>query len=137
MSSLFGPRRKFRFIFLIYANGILVIMLYMVLSLRTLGKAMESIVEKYGVDPQVAHALNFTIRATSLTVGASSLALAVFIGMTSFAMSRRIFGPIVSIKRQIEELRKKNYSSRGKLRKDDEFQDVMEELNELASQLES
>ena len=52
-------------------------------------------------------------------------------------LTHRIIGPIVAINKHTQELIKGNYKSRINLRKTDEFKDVSEELNKLASKLEA
>ncbi len=49
--------------------------------------------------------------------------------------SHRIFGPVVPLRRQIESLRAGNYDVRIRLRRNDEFKDLAEELNKLAEHL--
>ena len=51
--------------------------------------------------------------------------------------SHRYFGPIVAFKRHSVALKDGSYSSRIKLRKGDEFNDLAHELNDLAQSLEN
>ena len=55
---------------------------------------------------------------------------------TILRLTHRIYGPLVSIKRFLNELKSGNYSARVILRKDDDLQDLVKELNELAETLE-
>ncbi len=49
--------------------------------------------------------------------------------------SHRIFGPLVPIRRQVENLRNGNFSEQVTLRKYDEFKDLADNLNGLADSL--
>ena len=52
------------------------------------------------------------------------------------AMINRIFGPIVPIRRLIKSFAQGDYKARAILRKHDEFQDLMKDLNDLGATLE-
>ncbi|MGE0633793.1 MAG: HAMP domain-containing protein [Pseudobdellovibrionaceae bacterium] len=54
-----------------------------------------------------------------------------------FIASHRIFGPVVAIRRQLENLNSGRYEARIKLRKTDEFHEIAEDLNRLAETLQS
>jgi len=55
---------------------------------------------------------------------------------TVIKLTHRFYGPIISINRFTEELKRGNYSARIYLRKKDELQDLAKHLNELAEVLE-
>lgn len=50
-------------------------------------------------------------------------------------VSHRIYGPLVSIKRQLARMEAGDFSARGTLRKGDELIEVMESLNRIAERL--
>ena len=53
-----------------------------------------------------------------------------------FILTHRYYGPLVSIDRFLRELKKGNYQARISLRKRDELQSLVRELNSLAESLE-
>jgi methyl-accepting chemotaxis protein len=55
----------------------------------------------------------------------------------AIAYGHRFYGPMVPMIRQIEAMKNGEFSKRGKLRDTDELKELMEALNDLASQLES
>jgi hypothetical protein len=59
------------------------------------------------------------------------------VGVLSITYTHRLVGPMVSIKKHIDELIIGNYSTRTHLREKDYFRDVAAKLNELAETLES
>lgn len=59
------------------------------------------------------------------------------VGVLSITYTHRLVGPMVSIKKHIDELISGNYSTRTHLREKDYFRDVASKLNELAETLES
>ena len=54
---------------------------------------------------------------------------------TILRLTHRIYGPLVSIKRFLNELKRGNFSARVNIRKDDDLQDLVKDLNELAESL--
>lgn len=50
-------------------------------------------------------------------------------------VTHRYLGPMVAIRRQIHAMKEGQYAERVKLRQDDEFQDIADDLNALAERL--
>ena len=55
---------------------------------------------------------------------------------TIFKLTHQIYGPLVAIKRFLEQLKKGDYSARIVIRKGDDLQNLVKDLNELAEALE-
>lgn len=94
-----------------------------------------------GIEVEIGHAgilfLNQIVdRATSYGVTAM-IVLGIFNYFLWLVYSHRIFGPEVSIRRQIDALCKGEYDKRITLRKRDEFKEVADDLNRLAEILAS
>jgi signal transduction histidine kinase len=53
-----------------------------------------------------------------------------------FRLSHRIWGPVIPLRRQINDLKNGNYQARIQLRPGDEFVELAEDLNALAHSLE-
>lgn len=67
----------------------------------------------------------------------SALFLSVFALVTGFVLSHRMYGPLVSIKRHIAQLREGDYSARLSLRQTDDLSEMRDALNDLAGALET
>ncbi len=76
----------------------------------------------------------FYTNLTRLIVCLGIFVLVIF--STVIRLTHRFYGPILSINRFAEDLKRGNYSARIKLRRRDELQDVAKKLNELAEILE-
>ena len=64
------------------------------------------------------------------------IAYLLVVGVLSATYIHRMIGPIVAFRRHIEALKNGDYRSRVRLRKGDAFQDMLNDLNELAALLE-
>jgi len=64
------------------------------------------------------------------------LAYALVVLGVCVAYLRRVVGPIVAFRRQIEALRRGDYAARNTLRRGDPFEDLGKDLNDLAQALE-
>lgn len=72
--------------------------------------------------------------STRWLIGIVGIYLSATIAVT-ILYTHRLVGPTIAFKRQIQEIRKGNYDSQIILRKNDAFEDVAIELNELATAL--
>jgi hypothetical protein len=68
-------------------------------------------------------------------VGLVLVAFVVTMLMVVVRRTHRMYGPMISIARFLGELKRGNYSARLKIRKGDDFQDMVDSLNELATTL--
>jgi len=76
---------------------------------------------------------------TAAFLGVSFVLLVVYVlavGGVCVAYLRRVVGPLVAFRRQIEALRRGDYSARNQLREGDPFTDLGSDLNDLAQALE-
>ena len=100
-------------------------------SFAVLRLAMER--ASSGLDPESAsqlHALTFTLPALIV------LFVAVIFGSTA-VLIHRLAGPLVPMERVLERLAEGDFSARANLRKHDEFQELAERINAIASALEN
>lgn len=97
---------------------------------------MLELVAHYAIDPSAIATLNaVTVWAGTITV-ISALVFAFANWAALIMLTHRLIGPSVPLKALIKELARGNYKARGRLRKNDDYQDVMAALNELAAELE-
>jgi nitrate/nitrite-specific signal transduction histidine kinase len=76
------------------------------------------------------------VSSTRWLIGIVGIYLAATIAITVL-YTHRLVGPTIAFKRQIREMRKGNYDAQIILRKNDAFEDVAKELNELSTSLKS
>jgi HAMP domain-containing protein len=131
-----NPRAQLKYAFVFFGGGVGIMCLYIIYFLYDLNFTIESLANTFAIAPEVAHDLNRAILTASaaLLTFAASLTLIMF--AAGIALSHRIFGPMVPIQRLVQDLIKGDYKSRGSLRKRDEWQDLMKDLNTLADGLE-
>jgi methyl-accepting chemotaxis protein len=133
---LVKPRQQLRYAFVFFGGGLGIITIYIVFFLYYLASTIEELSIAYAVSPEVTASLGRAIFIASVATIIFSAVLAIVMFLAGIALSHRIFGPIVPIKRTLEAIRDGNYSARGSLRKRDEFQDVMDLINDVAANLE-
>lgn len=100
---------------------------------------MRSTIQDFSNQAEATPALVRTLEAslsTSMYITTSiAVILAIVMVIAGFALSHRLYGPTIQIKRMILRLAQGEYKSRGRLRKGDAFHDVMNSLNALADEL--
>jgi signal transduction histidine kinase len=112
-------------------------MVYIASFLLLLNRSLENIATTYNVEPAVAQTLQHSISTATYSVIFFSGFLLITVFALGLILSHRVFGPMVPIMRVLEALKNGDYSARANLRSKDEFNDVMEAVNDLAAQLES
>ena len=133
---LIRPKEQLSYAFVFFGCGLSVMVAYVVFIFAHIGDTVTNIAAMYSVHQDVVEAITSSIYYASVaTVGIAAAILIVMLAV-GIALTHRIFGPMVSIRRQISDLKAGNYAARGHLRKKDEFHDVMGALNELAAELE-
>ena len=130
------PREQLRYAFVFFGGGLALMAGYIVLFLYYLNVTIMNLATSYSIAPDVATTLNTAFLTASIATVIFAATLTLIMFAAGVALSHRIFGPIVPMKRLIEDLTNGNYSSRVALRKTDEFQDVADSLNQLAENLE-
>jgi methyl-accepting chemotaxis protein len=133
---LLVPGGQLKMAFAIVMLGLLTIVSTIVYFLWTLSDAFVTLSRMYPIQPDVMESLKATIYRTGiLTVGLGVVFTIISMALV-VVLTHRYVGPAVPIRRLINDLREGRYGARGKLRENDEFQDVMTSLNELAAELE-
>lgn len=87
------------------------------------------------VTPSLARMLEASLSTSMYITTSIAVTLAIIMVIAGFALSHRLYGPTVQIKRMILRLSQGEYKTRGRLRKGDAFHDVMNSLNALADEL--
>lgn len=130
------PQAQFRMAFLSVGGGIVVLGLFVVLTLGQLETSLMNIVAASESDPDLGVALFTTLHRVKWYVGGFSFLLFIASVWHGLTISHHIFGPVVSLRRLVNDLASGNFTARGRLRKNDYFHGMMDDLNYLAETLE-
>ncbi|MES2855648.1 MAG: hypothetical protein V4692_07285 [Bdellovibrionota bacterium] len=132
-----NPRQQLKYAFIFFGGAIGLMCLYIVFFLYYLNSTIGSLANTFAISPEVAESLSRAIFTASISLLAFSGTLTLIMFAAGIALSHRLFGPMVSINRLIDQLVAGDYKARGSLRKKDEWHDVMDRLNTLAENLEA
>ena len=135
--KLVNPRAQLRFSLFLVAGALLILVLFSAVVIFALNRTIVSLELSEGLQPAISLALrkSFTLTLTLVFILAGLLsALAVLLGIH---VSHRVFGPLVPLRRHIDELKRGNFASRVQLRKNDELVELQDSLNDLAESLEA
>lgn len=90
------------------------------------------------VDPTIQWELvnNDVFHHNAVRLGILFVSFVAILSFVVFRMTHRIFGPLVSIERFVDQIARGQYDRRVKIRKRDDLQRLAEKLNIMAEQLE-
>lgn len=134
---LIKPRQQLRYAAILFAGGAALLALYMIVLLTSLVSTLSAAARQYDLPPEFLHTVTGSLGTSVILIAAVGLVLTVGMLALGVSMSHRIFGPMVPLQRLVGELQKGNYSARGHLRRNDEFQELMADLNALAEKLQA
>ncbi len=98
---------------------------------------IATIVHQYSLPPDVLPTLLNSLQWSVIFVGLFGVVLTLSMLAMGVMLSHRIFGPQIPISALVSKLKDGDYSARAHLRKDDEFKELVAELNGLAETLQS
>ncbi len=133
---IIDPDKQFKYAFFFFGAGHLIFALFMCLFMMALNTTIVTVAASYNIDMEVTTVLRnsiINIAAVAVICAVIGAGLSAWLGIV---LTHRIFGPIISFKKLVNDLKSGDYSARGTLRKNDEFQELMTNLNELAADLE-
>ncbi len=125
----------------LYVMGVTVVFLAVagLLFVNAFIEQYQHVMEIFNVvDPQTKWELvvNDVFWANAIKLSAAFITyLAVLFGVI-FRMTHRYYGPLVSINRFVRQMANGQYSRRVKIRRGDELGELVEQLNNMAAQLE-
>jgi hypothetical protein len=105
------------------------------LFLLSLADMLSTLAVVYRIEPEVIGAIQDSLRTATITtviVGALFGVVSVSLGII---LTHRLVGPMVPIRRLIQQLLDGQYGAQANLRSKDDFQDIMGDLNRLSSKL--
>ena len=130
-------RPEFQLKYSFYFVGITLITMggVFLLFLLSLEDMISTLAVVYRIEPEVIGAIQDSLRTatfTTIIVGALFGLISVSLGII---LTHRLIGPMVPIRRLIQQLTEGQYGIQGRLRNKDDYQDVMSDLNKLSLKL--
>lgn len=130
-------RPEFQLKYSFYFVGITLITMggVFLLFLLSLEDMISTLAVVYRIEPEVIGAIQDSLRTatfTTIIVGALFGLISVSLGII---LTHRLIGPMVPIRRLIQQLSEGQYGIQGRLRNKDDYQDVMNDLNRLSLKL--
>lgn len=130
-----SPREQAKLVIVFIASGIAAMAAFFVLFTANVIAHIDELAV-YRVSPNIIRVLLDGVQDSARLMGIICVGVAAITIGAGFFLSHRIYGPMISFRRQVNALIKGDYRARGRLREKDEFQEIMTLLNELASDLE-
>jgi sensor histidine kinase YesM len=138
-SLLIEPFRQIRFGLYMLGCALVFIIMTITFFIYSFYKQYEQVMEIFHiVDPQVKWdmILNDVFYSSAYILGGMVLAFFLVFFWVVFRETHKIYGPLVSIRRFLQELKGGRFNTRLKIRKNDELHALVAELNSLAEVLE-
>lgn len=129
---LIKPQGQLRTAMAVFAAGFVFLSVLFAILLFRLNNLIQDLANNIAVPEQAVSDTAWTLLVTYAVLLFSFLLCSVVIVL--FA-THRYLGPMVPIERLVKALREGRYDERVRLRKNDEFQDLADELNLLAETL--
>ncbi len=130
-------RPDFQLKYSFYFVGMTLVMMGAVflLFLLSLEDMISTLAIVYRIEPEVIGAIQQSLKTATFT----TITVAVLFGVISVSLgiilTHRLVGPMVPIRRLIRQLNDGEYGVQGRLRTKDDYQEVMNELNQLSKTL--
>lgn len=130
-------RPEFQLKYSFYFVGMTLVMMGSVflLFLLSLEDMISTLAVVYRIEPDVIGAIQQSLKTATFT----TITVAVLFGIISVSLgiilTHRLVGPMVPIRRLIRQLNSGEYGVQGRLRTKDDYQEVMNELNQLSKTL--
>ena len=134
-NTLIQPREQMKVILLFVGCAVLFLGGFTMTFLVWMRSTLQELSNRADVSPALARSIEASLANSMYITTSIAVILAIIMVVAGFALSHRLYGPTVQIKRMILRLSQGEYKTRGRLRKGDAFHDVMNSLNALADEL--
>ena len=130
-------RPEFQLKYSFYFVGMTLVMMGSVflLFLLSLEDMISTLAVVYRIEPDVIGAIQNSLKTATFT----TITVAILFGIISVSLgiilTHRLIGPMIPIRRLIRQLNDGEYGVQGRLRTKDDYQEVMNELNQLSKTL--
>lgn len=132
---LVEPFKQIRFGLHVVAVCLVFVVLLGWLIYRAFSEQYLQVIELFSVADSAALVNNEVFTRNGIFIGAALLALTASTMFVVFRQTHRMYGPMVSIHRFVNELKKGHFAARIRTRNNDEFQNLVAALNGLAEEL--
>jgi signal transduction histidine kinase len=105
---------------------------YLYFKLMEFGEVVQTLTESDDTINELVRSYLISVGTVATSIGALFVLLS--LGMSIY-FTHKMVGPTIAFRRQINALKSGNYTAKISLRKGDAFNEVAQELNELADEL--
>ncbi len=133
---LVRPRQQLKYAMVLVCGGIVAQSVIIGSVVYFMSASIKSIAANYHLDPEVGAVITNSITSSLVLIMLVATAVAMAAILIGIKLSHRIYGPMIPFRRHIDELKDGNFSSRIRLRKDDDLLEIRDALNDLAITLE-
>lgn len=138
-SVLIEPFKQIKFGLYVFAVSVIFIALSGLLFFQAFRNQYEHVMGLFNVvDENMQWALitNDVFTTNAIRIGVLFAVYLIILFTVVFRLTHRYYGPLVSIERFIEEIKKGHYGQRVRIRERDELHNLVDRLNEMADILE-
>lgn len=105
------------------------------LFLLSLDDMISTLAVVYRIEPEVIGAIQQSLRTATFTTVSVAAIFAIISISLGIILTHRLVGPMIPIRRLIQQLTLGEYGVQGQLRTKDDYQEVMNEMNALSKTL--
>lgn len=102
------------------------------LFLLSLDDMLSTLAVVYRIEPEVIGAIQQSLKTATFTTIAVAAIFAIISISLGIILTHRLVGPMIPIRRLIQQLTNGEYGVQGRLRTKDDYQEVMVDLNALS-----
>ncbi len=138
-SVLIEPFKQIKFGLYVFAVSVVFIVLCGLLFVQAFRAQYEHVMGLFNVvdeNMQWALVTNDVFTTNAIRIGALFALYLVILFTVVFKLTHRYYGPLVSIERFIDEIKRGHYGQRVRIRERDELHNLVNRLNEMAEVLE-
>lgn len=126
-----------RYVMYFMATGLIILAIVFGFVMFTLSNIVGKIAQISNLGEDIQLPVQNAILSAWVVCAVVFVAFAVLSVAMGILITQKVIGPTVPIRRHIAELKRGYYKIKSRLREHDEFQEIMDDLNDLARTLES
>lgn len=132
---LLRPEFQLKYSFYFVGTTLVIMGAVFLLFLLSLEDMISTLAVVYRIEPEVIGAIQQSLKTATFT----TIAVALIFGLISISLgiilTHRLIGPMIPIRRLIRQLNDGEYGVQGRLRTKDDYQEIMNDLNQLSNSL--
>ncbi len=133
---LVAPRFQLAYGMYFFGFGLLILLIVFGIAFYTMAQMITSLGALSDIGPEMQMTLHKSLISAGVILAVMVIGFAVLAFVMGIVLTHRIAGPVVSLRRQITNIKNGNYAARVQLRDRDELQPLMTDLNDLAKHFE-